>query len=204
LTSYPKFGSIPRWYKTFTISEKVDGTNGLIAVLPEGEDYYNLRREGTEPVAIADGFGIFAGSRSRWLSADDKAKDNAGFARWISEHAPEVAQLGEGFHYGEWYGSGINRGYGLPKGEKRFALFNTYRWTDTRPDLFDVVPVLWQGSGDDLQQGIDSAIQILATNGSVISPGFRNPEGIVIYSNEAKTYWKKTLQNDRIPKDMVK
>lgn len=204
MTAYPKFGSIPRWYKTFTISEKVDGTNGLIALLPEGDEYDGIRGDGIEPVAFDGDYAIFAGSRTRWLSAEDKSKDNAGFARWIQEHASEVAQLGEGFHYGEWYGSGINRGYDLPKGTKRFALFNTHRWTETRPELFDVVPILWEGSGDDLQSGIDSAIQTLAMNGSVISPGFRNPEGIVIYSHEARTYWKKTLKNDRIPKDMVK
>lgn len=206
MTAYPKFGSIPRWYKTFTISEKVDGTNGLIAVLPDGDEYNAIRSTGIVPIAFNEegSLAIFAGSRSRWLSADDKAKDNAGFAKWIQEHASEVAQLGEGFHYGEWYGSGINRGYDLPKGTKRFALFNTHRWTVSRPEIFDVVPILWEGSGDDLQEGIDSAIQNLVTNGSVISPGFRNPEGIVIYSQEARSYWKKTIANDRIPKDLVK
>ena len=201
--TYPKFGSIPRWYKTFTISEKVDGTNGLIAVVSDDDKYDEIRREGIEPIGFNnEGLAIFAGSRNRWLSADDKAKDNAGFARWVQEHASEVALLGEGFHYGEWYGSGINRAYGLST--KRFALFNTFRWTVSRPEIFDVVPILWEGSGDDLQEGIDSAIQNLVTSGSVIAPGFRNPEGIVIYSQEARSYWKKTLQNDRIPKDMVK
>lgn len=201
--TYPKFESIPRWYKTFTISEKVDGTNGLIGIYPEGDEYRELRAQGAEPVAFVDDYAIFAGSRTRWLGTE-KATDNYGFAKWVQANCESAAELGPGLHYGEWYGSGINRGYNLPKGLKRFALFNTYRWTETRPIIFDVVPVLWQGSGDDITDGIDSTIESLATNGSTISPGFMNPEGIIIYSHEAKAYWKKTLKNDRIPKDLVK
>lgn len=201
--TYPKFGSIPRWYKTFTISEKIDGSNGLIAVLPDGQEYDNIRQDGAEPVAFHGDLAIFAGSRTRWLGTE-KAKDNYGFAKWVEQHAAEAAELGEGFHYGEWYGSGINRGYGKEKGLKRFALFNTHRWTEDRPLAFDVVPILWQGSGDDLNNAIVTTVLDLAANGSVIAPGYHNPEGIVIYSHEAGKYWKKTLHNDRIPKELVK
>jgi hypothetical protein len=201
--SYPKFGSIPRWYKQFTISEKVDGTNGLVAVYEQGIEYDLLRAEGIEPVGFAGEYAVFAGSRNRWLTTEN---DNAGFAKWVQEHCEDAALLGTGLHYGEWYGSGIQRGYGLTKGDKRFALFNSYRWEDpeVRPPSFDVVPVLWEGSGDDIQAGIDAAITTLVLEGSILVPGFRNPEGIVIYSHEAKSYWKKTLANDRIPKDLVK
>jgi hypothetical protein len=200
--SYPKFGSIPRWYKQFTISEKVDGTNGLIAVADDDQQYHELRTEGVEPVGFSEhGLAIFAGSRNRWLTTEN---DNAGFAKWVSANVDSAAALGTGLHYGEWYGSGIQRGYGLTKGDKRFALFNTYRWGEIRPAAFDVVPVLWEGSGDDIQAGIDAAITTLVLEGSILVPGFRNPEGIVIYSHEAKSYWKKTLANDRIPKDLVK
>lgn len=199
--TYPKFRPIPRWYKDFTISEKVDGTNGLIVVTDDDENYAALRNEGIEPVGFAElaGLAIFAGSRNRWLSTEN---DNAGFAKWVLANAESAAALGTGHHYGEWYGAGIQRKYGLT--EKRFALFNTHKWREIRPAAFDVVPVLWQGSGDDIQSGIDAAITTLVMEGSILVPGFRNPEGIVIYSHEAGTYWKKTLTNDRVPKDLLK
>lgn len=197
--TYPKFGSIPRWYKDFTISEKIDGSNGLIAVFEEGIEYDLLRTDGIEPVAFHESYAIFAGSRNRWLSAE-KTKDNAGFAQWVREHSADASLLGPGLHYGEWYGRGIQRGYGLD--HKRFALFNTHRWGTSRPDNFDVVPVLWQGSGDDIQSGIDEAITQLFLKGSALVEGYRNPEGLVIYSHENRVYWKKTLDNDRSPKSV--
>lgn len=196
--SYPKFGSIPRWYKDFTISEKIDGTNGLIAVTDDDENYEAFRSDGAEPVGFHHGLAIFAGSRNRWLSLES---DNYGFARWVSEHAEQASELDLGLHYGEWYGQGIQRNYSLT--EKRFALFNSYRWGIDRPDSFDVVPVLWKGSGDDIQSGIDEAITQLALKGSVLVPGYRNPEGLVIYSHETNKYWKKTLEHDRVPKGKV-
>jgi hypothetical protein len=203
--SYPKFGSIPRWYKTFTISEKIDGTNALISVVPVNDELFDERYDEAAPVATIGGMNVFAGSRTRWISPG-KSTDNHGFAGWVRDHAEDAVALGEGFHYGEWFGSGINRGYGLEKGQKRFALFNTYRWSDpeVRPGSFDVVPILWEGSGDYLHEGIDSALWGLRDNGSQLVPGFDRPEGIVIYSHEVNKYWKKTIEHDRIPKDLIK
>lgn len=190
---FPKFRKMPRWWKTFVITEKIDGTNGLIQVWDEDDLPSN-----NPPVTYDDLMMryVAAGSRNRWLSLSLSA-DNHGFARWVNEHVNEAAQLGPGVHYGEWYGSGINRGYNLTNGEKRFALFNSHRWTEQRPAGFDVVPTLWQGSGDDLSDGIASALDILRTEGSRMAPGFMRPEGIVIYSVENGVYWKKYLDNDR-------
>ncbi len=64
---------------------------------------------------------MFIGSRTRWITAQD---DNHGFARWVEGNKQELLKLGAGRHFGEWWGSGIQRGYGLQKGEKRFSLFN--------------------------------------------------------------------------------
>jgi RNA ligase len=191
---FPKFGKMPRWWKNFVITEKIDGTNGLIQIWDENDVPFNA------PVLSQDFLTlryIAAGSRNRWLGL---GSDNYGFARWVWDNSDRAAQLGPGVHYGEWYGSGINRGYNLEKGEKRFALFNSYRWRESRPSGFDVVPVLWQGSGDDLHDGIDYALELLIEQGSRIAPGFMNPEGIVIYSVENGTYWKKYLDEDRTPK----
>ncbi len=200
--TYPKFGSIPRWYKTFTISEKIDGSNGLITI------HSNELADMTDTPALAEyaGYSVYAGSRTRWISPG-KSTDNHGFAQWVMDNVAEVVKLGVGNHYGEWYGSGINRGYGFDKGVKRFALFNTHKWSDpsVRPELFDVVPTLWIGSGDDIHQGIHQSLGKLELDGSQITPHeYMKPEGIVIYSHEVGKYWKKTLEHDRIPKDTLK
>lgn len=77
---------IARLNREIIITEKIDGTNGVVYV---GED-------GT----------VLAGSRSCWLTA--ATGDNHGFAKWVSEHEDELRELGPGYHYGEWYGSGVN------------------------------------------------------------------------------------------------
>ena len=41
-------------------------------------------------------------------------------------HRLSMTFLVPGRHFGEWWGSGIQRGYGLD--EKTFSLFNAYRW----------------------------------------------------------------------------
>jgi hypothetical protein len=86
------------------VTEKLDGTNAQVHITDDGR--------------------IFAGSRNRWITPD---ADNFGFARWVAEHEEELRALGPGSHYGEWWGSGIQRRYGLD--EKRFSLFNVGRWT---------------------------------------------------------------------------
>ena len=170
---YPRFASIPRWYKDFVITEKVDGTNALIEISADG----NIR----------------AGSRTRWITPD---QDNFGFAAWVRDNADELRDLGPGRHYGEWYGKGIQRSYGLDR--RCFALFNTGRWShDNAPECCDVVPVLGSFSGDSINLAIEESMTLLFQHGSLIAPGFMRPEGIVIYSVEAKAFWKKTLDNDR-------
>jgi hypothetical protein len=68
-------------------------------------------------------WGLYAGSRSRWLTPE---ADNFGFAAWVKEHAVEFRALGPGRHFGEWWGRGINRGYGQLI--RWFSLFNVSRW----------------------------------------------------------------------------
>lgn len=103
----PEFGSfakIPRLSRTAIATEKIDGTNAQIWISDDGSE-------------------IAAGSRNRWITPED---DNYGFARWVQEHRDQLITLGPGRHYGEWWGSGIQRRYGLA--EKRFSLFNVQRW----------------------------------------------------------------------------
>jgi hypothetical protein len=186
VSDYPKFKPIPRRYRDITITEKIDGTNGLICI----------------DANTSHGFIVAAGSRNRWLTLSD---DNHGFARWVFDNEYTlINDLGEGMHYGEWWGSGINRGYGLAKGERRFSLFNTSRWTGASfqtPDL-GAVPVLAE-SVENTDTHIGWALSTLRGAGSCAAPGFMNPEGIIIWHNQARFYEKVTLENDGIPKGQV-
>lgn len=178
MADFQEFAKIPRLSRLCTITEKIDGTNGVVYIGEDGE------------------FQI--GSKSRWLQPG-KTTDNFGFARWAEEHKEELLTLGPGYHYGEWWGLGIQRGY--TQKEKLFSLFNTYRWSNAlgaRPACCGVVPVLFEGL---FTTGIVEGCLIdLQDYGSVAAPGFMNPEGIVIYHQAAKSYFKKTILKDEAHK----
>lgn len=168
---------IPRRNKPVVITEKIDGTNGIIHVAEDGT--------------------ITAGSRNKWLTDSD----NFGFKAWVDAHADELRLLGAGYHYGEWYGSGIQRTYGID--HKRFALFNVNRWNckvpeTTPPACCSVVPLLAIGFDADgiVQKTLDS----LRLSGSTAVPGFMRPEGIVVYHTAAGTLQKVLLEGDDKPK----
>ena len=175
--SYPK---ITRWNTKWIITEKIDGTNAQLVVSDT---------EGEAVLAEHNGKYLFAGSRNRWLTPEN---DNVGFACWAKEHAQElIAGLGEGQHYGEWWGLGIQRRYGLT--EKRFSLFNTRRWTDeTKPACCHVVPVLEECEGADLAGGIQNQMARLEIHGSVAASGFKSPEGIVVFNTVNQVQFKIT------------
>lgn len=151
MSDYPAFRKIPRFNREVTITEKIDGTNGLVAVRDAEGDWMDSEGDLLPGVTWLREHRLYvrAGSRNRWLTTE---KDNFGFAAWVAEAADGLGfELGVGNHYGEWWGSGIQRGYGLPKGQRRFSLFNTSRFNrGAYQDLvrgLDVVPVLWQGDG---------------------------------------------------------
>jgi hypothetical protein len=172
--SFPK---IARLSRECIITEKIDGTNGCIY--------------------IGDDLEFLIGSRTRWITPQD---DNHGFARWAMEHKDELMRLGPGTHFGEWWGSGIQRGYGLLKGDKRFSLFNVSRWYDdsVRPTCCHVVPVLYQGVFD--TDYVKDTIGKLADSGSIASPGFMKPEGIIVFHTARGYLFKKTIEKDDVPK----
>jgi hypothetical protein len=119
--------SISRLNKEAIYTEKINGTNAAVVV----ERYYAGETDRTNLVDVVglDGvqYGVWAQSRKRFITPGD---DNFGFALWVYENAPQLAYvLGEGRHFGEWWGKGIQGGYGLPT-ERRFSLFNVKRWED--------------------------------------------------------------------------
>jgi hypothetical protein len=178
---YPDFkpwAKISRLNRPIIVTEKIDGTNGIIYI---SEDFTQ----------------VVAGSRTQWLTPEH---DNYGFASWVRGHRDELLGLGAGYHYGEWWGHGIQRGYGLPAGHRRFSLFNVQRWSDEfgkdavkRPSCCHTVPVLYNGKFD--QQMIETSLTLLRLRGSQAVP-FMNPEGIVVYHTHANTAFKVTLEHD--------
>ena len=194
---FEEFQKIARLKRECLITEKIDGTNAQIQIVPLALDGVDLTGDWRKlVVAQNDTHVMFAGSRSRYITATD---DNFGFARWVVAHADSLWALGDGRHYGEWWGLGIQRGYGQP--EKRFSLFNAWRWNDdnpNRPACCSAVPNLYTGQfSTDVTA---DALERLRTLGSVAAPGFMKPEGICIYLSAARTYFKQTLEKDNEPK----
>jgi hypothetical protein len=192
MIEFQEFRKIARLSREIVVTEKIDGTNGVIWV---SDDVVNPT--------------MLVGSRSRWITPED---DNFGFAKWARQHeAALIKGLGPGFHYGEWWGQGIQRKYGQER--KHFSLFNTSRWKtccSDAPDLtplpalyeINVVPVLYRGPFH--TNAIDDCLTRLRMTGSIAAPGFKDPEGIVIYHTHGNVYFKKTIKNDEQPKSQVK
>lgn len=188
MSDYREFNKIPRLSRECVITEKIDGTNAQIFV---------------------DDFGhVSAGNRTRWITPGD---DNFGFAQWVAENSNELEGLGPGSHFGEWWGAGIQRGYGLT--ERRFSLFNTSRWADIHtlpfegelggrvfaPNCCHVVPVMYSGVFDTAR--VDLALSGLRCNGSAAAPAFARAEGVVVYHVAGGHYYKKTCEHDDEPKN---
>lgn len=178
------FPSIARLSRDMIVTEKIDGTNASIHITDDGR--------------------VFAGSRNRWITPD---ADNFGFARWVKENEEQLRALGPGTHFGEWWGQGIQRRYGLS--EKRFSLFNTYAWHSDYNDheadeststfchevpVCHVVPVILRHSFD--TEKVNETLEWLAAGGSAASPGFMQPEGVVVFHVKANQLFKKTLDKN--------
>ena len=120
--------SISRLNKDAIYTEKINGSNAAVVVAPYTTD--TDKSKAVDVISIdGDLYAVWAQSRKRFITPGD---DNFGFALWVYNNAPELVKiLGVGRHFGEWWGSGIQGGYGLPKGERRFSLFNVKRWEHT-------------------------------------------------------------------------
>lgn len=199
MIEFQAFDKIPRLFRDMTVTEKIDGTNAALGIAELGEHPSMI--QGVSYVTV-DGtfYSVHAQSRKRLITPE---ADNFGFAAWVFANAPELARvLGPGLHFGEWWGSGIQRGYGLT--EKRFSLFNTHRWgwlADERareqnlvPPQLHVVPVLEQYRFD--TEAVQAALDKLEENGSYAAPGFMKPEGVVVYHSAGNHLYKATFEMD--------
>jgi hypothetical protein len=191
MAEFEEFPKMARLSREVIITEKIDGTNAQVYI--EALEGYPLN----DPDCIAqkDGLAMFVGSRSRWITPED---DNFGFAQWAYAHADELFMLGPGRHFGEWWGQGIQRKYGLD--EKRLSLFNVSRWGDEHPACCHVVPTLFRGEFD--TEVIAKVLYNLGQSGSVAAPGFMKPEGIVVFHTAQNAGFKKTLEKDDVPKSL--
>lgn len=205
---FKPFPKLARLNRDIVVTEKIDGTNAQIVIQetfdPEERDAWladPLTIAGTEGPASA--MRILAGSRTRWITPGKE--DNFGFAGWVKDNASELFDLSVGQHFGEWWGKGIQRGYGLQ--DRRFSLFNTNRWYDTlnhvqlAPEVCSVVPILYMGPFS--EEGIKYAIDTLKAVGSYAAPEYMDPEGVVVYHTAANAGFKVTIKNDEKPKGQV-
>lgn len=194
LPEFKPFPKISRLHKPVVITEKIDGTNAQVLITEDGD--------------------VFAGSRTQWITPSN---DNRGFARWVDGNKDLLLQLGPGTHFGEWWGQGIQRGYGLK--EKRFSLFNVHRWVDhgkpvepiahdpvTKeptawqtqvPEGLFVVPVITTSIGACLNNAVDAAFRVLSEDGSYAAPGFMKPEGLIVFHTASQHLYKVTLDGDK-------
>lgn len=127
MSEFKPWPKIKRLNRDIIISEKIDGTNAAIGIVPET---YETAGPGGGSETVSTGrMLVYAQSRTRLIKPGKT--DNVGFAGWVEKHKDLLAQhLGEGLHFGEWWGCGIQRGYDLS--ERRFSLFQTTRWN--RPE----------------------------------------------------------------------
>ena len=154
-----------------TITEKIDGTNAC--------------------VIIQDNEVVGAQSRKRLITKDD---DNYGFAQWAEDNSSDLIRLGDGYHYGEWAGVGIQKNpHKLDK--KELFLFNTFRWNENNlnlPICCNVVPVLFSGLLEIIT--IDNVMRDLLDKAD--AQGY-TAEGIVIYSHAFRQYTKQTFKHSK-------
>lgn len=131
---YPK---TPRLFRDVITTEKIDGSNAQVVIWDELQseavgDGITRAVNAPAPADVPwlwseEGLHVAAGSRQRWITPES---DNFGFANWVQAHAEQLVALGPGRHFGEWWGSGIQRGYDCAPGERHFSLFNVARWDE--------------------------------------------------------------------------
>lgn len=199
----------PRLFKeSMVITEKIDGTNSAVGILERPAGSVTMEAWGDAclvETASAD-YLVYAQSRNRLITPatrGGKGSDNYGFAEWVWANADELARvLGAGLHFGEYWGHGIGRGYGMAE-SRFFSLFNTSRWKHldipearaeiNPPEALRVVPVLNVHTLDTVQ--IRDTLLALEFSGSHAAPGYENPEGICVYLPAAKATFKVTFDD---------
>lgn len=191
----------PRLFRDTVITEKLDGTNGAIGIYPADNEFVGDIEKALYVADTVDGnpYLIYAQSRNRIITPDS---DNYGFAFWVYTNARTlIADLGTGLHFGEWWGQGIQRGYGLD--HREFSLFNTSKWSGKVFSTWNLscVPVLSTHTFN--TEAIGDCLYELDMRGSQAAPGFKPAEGVVVYHTAASQVFKALIDNDHLPKTVA-
>lgn len=162
---FKSFGKIGRESPFYgTITEKINGTNACIVI------------DNGEIVGVQ--------SRKNFITPD---KDNFGFAKWVQDNNDDLLKLGDGHHFGEWAGEGIQKNELKLEG-KQFFLFNTFR--DQWPECCKRVPVLYIGdiSNEVIAYQLDRLEN--ANDGKI-------HKGVVVYYHALRGFSKHTIKTPR-------
>lgn len=159
-----------------TITEKIDGTNAC--------------------VVVQNGEVVGAQSRSRKIVPGD---DNMGFALWVNQNKEVLATLGDGYHYGEWAGPGIQKNpHLLP--EKTFFLFDTRRWDYLEHcpahQICRIVPVFYVGEYVTVEEMCypKDDKEVLVEEGIAQGNFETRPEGFMYYFHAFRTHIKAPIR----------
>lgn len=181
------------------ITEKIDGTNGC--------------------VIVKDNEVVGAQSRNRMLIAKkdgdkewQRYGDNMGFGEWVINNSSYLANLGNGYHYGEWAGPGIQKNPHKFE-EKRFFLFDVLRY-ENHPYVTEPCPPeeawscifkwdwFYHGTNcsvvDELYRGPiynDVVYDIMSQLKNKASDYGYEPEGIIIHYPQFNHREKLTFRN---------
>lgn len=189
----------PRLFRDAVITEKIDGTNAAIGIA-DADQAQDGEISKSLVVRVNGGrWLIYAQSRSRIITPE---ADNFGFAAWVFGNAETlVTDLGPGLHFGEWWGRGIQRGYGLTG--RRFSLFNVAKWegADFGTPCLGSVPVLGRRTFNTAY--VLDVLDQLQANGSQAAPGFASPEGVCVYHAASRQVFKALIENDDRPKGLA-
>ncbi|KUN16530.1 hypothetical protein AQJ23_44870 [Streptomyces antibioticus] len=187
-----------RLFRPVIVSEKLDGTNSAVHISKVRDDELTATPEGARLTYVAGQWYALSAQSRRRIITPGKTSDNYGFAAWVYDNAAELVEiLGEGTHFGEWWGRGIQRGYDVDG--KRFSLFNTARHfenpgTEVGGVPVGPVPVLYEGVFSEAR--IHHALMSLKLHGSHAAPGFMNPEGVCVFHTQTRNVFKVTLDNE--------
>ena len=150
------------------ITEKMDGTNAC--------------------VIIEEGVITGVQSRKRMINVG-KDNDNYGFASYVRQNEQMFLDLGDGKHYGEWVGLGIQSNPHMFV-QKFFYLFDTRRWGEHNVPQGDIKVVRVLHHGEYTRQTVDDVMNQLKTDAFIT--GY-TPEGCVVYFPKLRANEKHTF-----------
>jgi len=202
---FQKFPKIPRFSRDIVITEKIDGTNAQVFI-SEGGDI------------------MWVGSRNRWLTDTEDNYSFRAWAREHADELRQLGpgrHCGEWWGQGIQRNYGLTeRRFSLFNvsrwtdliHEKPGPLCEGFYLDNLEepivrqpaPICCHVVPILYVGPWrlDNIQQwgeemdALSDTMFALGDGGSRAAPGFRDPEGVVVFHGQSGRLFKKTFKGD--------